>query len=75
MLVRIAHSSSAACFCRAIRTLFPCNGLYAVTVDVSDDTGAGTGTPSFYVGLELTITKRNLAHSFVRWPGVFAGFS
>ena len=60
----------------ALNHAFPTNGIYTVTVMASDDdTGTGTGTLTVVVGLELTISKRNLTHSFARWPAVFNGFT
>ena len=60
----------------ALNHTFPANGLYTVTVTVNDDdTGSATTTLEVYVGLELTITKRSITHSWVRWPGVFTGFA
>ena len=40
-----------------------------------DDTGSGTTTLEVYVGLDLTITKRSITHSWVRWPAIFTGFA
>ncbi len=40
-----------------------------------DDNGPASTTLDVLVGLELTITKRNLTHSLVRWPGAFTGFA
>lgn len=55
---------------------FPTNGTYTVNLTVNDDdTGVGSGSVTVLVGLELTITKRNATLSFVRWPGVFNGFT
>ena len=60
----------------ALNHTFPANGLYTVTVTVNDDdTGSGTTTLEVYVGLDLTITKRSITHSWVRWPAIFTGFA
>lgn len=53
---------------------FPSNGVYTVSVEVSDDdTGKGTGTFTVVVGLKLAIAKRNATELEASWPAGFNG--
>ena len=53
---------------------FPSNGVYTVTVEVSDDdTGKGTGTITVVVGLKLAIAKRSATQVEATWSAGFNG--
>ena len=53
---------------------FPSNGVYTVTMEVSDDdTGKGTSTMTVVVGLKLDIAKRSPTEIDAIWSAAFNG--